>query len=141
MDTAAAADRWALTWRRAWPDRDVRAVVGLYRPDAVHRSAPFREPYAGESRIREYFLEAFASETARARVWFGEPVVTGDRAAVEWWAEAVGVDGPSTLAGHSLVQFDESGLIVEQRDYWHETSGHVARPFRADSADWPAEGG
>ena len=56
-------------------------------------------------------------------------VVAADRAAVEWWAQTVAEEGPSTLAGVSLLRFDDAGAVVEQRDYWHESYGHVPRPF------------
>lgn len=129
MDARDAAQRWAATWRRAWPERDTDAVVALYAPDGVHRSTPFRDPYIGHARIREYFGLAFDSEVERAAVWFGEPVVDGDRARVEWWATVVAEDGPATLAGCSCLRFDDAGQVVEQRDYWHEASGHLARLF------------
>lgn len=129
MDTDHAAQHWALTWRRAWPERDLDAVVGLYTAHGVHRSAPFRQPYLGAEQIREYFRRAFDSETADARVWFGDPLYGDGRATVEWWAETVAEEGPVTLAGCSVIVFDGGGKIVEQRDYWHEQPGHVGRPF------------
>jgi hypothetical protein len=50
---------------------------------------------------------------------FGEPIVDGDRAAVEWSAETTLKDGGTeNLAGVSLLRFDEDGLVVEQRDFW-----------------------
>jgi ketosteroid isomerase-like protein len=129
MDVREAANAWAATWRRAWPERDTDAVVALYAPDGIHRSAPFRDPYVGPEQVHDYFGPAFASEVEPATVWFGEPVVDGDRARVEWWAQVVADEGPATLAGCSCLRFNDSGQVVEQRDYWHEASGHIARPF------------
>jgi ketosteroid isomerase-like protein len=120
-----AAQRWAQTWRDAWPVRDTEAIVGLYAAKCRHSSAPFREPYEGHRGVRAYFSSAFATETEPATVWFGSPIVTGERAAVEWWARLTEADGPVTLAGCSILTFDDLGLVVDQRDYWHLSRGHV----------------
>ena len=60
--------------------------------------------------------------------WFGAPLVDGDRAAVEWWAFAQEGGAEVTLAGISLLRFDPSGLVVEQRDAWAMAEGRVERP-------------
>jgi hypothetical protein len=53
-------------------------------------------------------------------VRFGEPVVAGERAAVEWWTVSRSSEGrESTLAGVSLLRFSADGLVAEQYDYWH----------------------
>ncbi len=73
---------------------------------------------------------AFAEqESAECR--FGEPIVDGERAAVDWWAVVTSRDGSSqSLAGTSLLRFDADGLVVEQRDAWAETDG------RRDVSEW-----
>jgi hypothetical protein len=61
-------------------------------------------------------------ESARCR--FGAPVVEGQRAAIDWWAVITSRDGSQqSLAGTSLVCFDENGLVVEQRDAWADAVG------------------
>ena len=50
---------------------------------------------------------------------FGEPVVDGDRAAVERRARTTLRDGgEERLVGVSLLRFDAQGLVVEQSDVW-----------------------
>ena len=61
---------------------------------------------------------------------FGEPVVSGDRAAVEWWASWTEDGQPITLAGATLLRFDDEGKVVDQRDYWNQASGRI-EPYRA----------
>jgi hypothetical protein len=98
----------------------------LYARDAVFFSHPFRKPQAPA----EYASWAFADQ-ASVEARFGEPIVEGDRAAVDWWAVVESVDGRiETLAGTSLIRFDESGLVVEQRDVW------ASAPGRVDLARW-----
>ena len=66
----------------------------------------------------EYIGPTFGEEVS-AECWFGEPLVDGDRAAVEWSAETRLKDGGTEkLAGISLLRFDADGLVVEQRDFW-----------------------
>ena len=107
--------RWADGYKLAWDADDPDAAAALYRPDCVFRSAPFREPEPPIEYTRRVFPEARAEN-----VHFGEPVEEGDRAAVEWWAVLVDSDGEAqTIAGCSMLRFDDEGLVAEARDYWH----------------------
>jgi hypothetical protein len=128
MDTRAAAGRWADVWERSWPTQDVGSIEALYAEAAVFYSAPFRE----RQSPRAYVAWAFADE-AGAECRFGEPIVDGDRAAVDWWAVMTLKDGSvESIAGTSLLRFDERGQVVEQRDAWATEGG------RRELADWPA---
>jgi hypothetical protein len=118
METAEAAKRWAAEWRRAWEEHDSARVAALYADGASFRSAPFREL----QDPRAYAEWAFADEDS-AEPHFGEPIVFGDRATVEWWAVTSHDGKEETLAGVSLLRFDEDGLVVDQRDYWHIEPG------------------
>jgi ketosteroid isomerase-like protein len=110
----AAAEKWIETWRRAWPAADVEAIAALYADEAVFHSHPFRARQAP----RDYVAWAFG-EQAEAECRFGHPVVSGKRAAVEWWGVITSHDGSvETIAGTSLLRFDADGLVVEQRDAW-----------------------
>lgn len=116
---ARFARRWAEVWQRAG---EVDPVIGLYHPEAVFSTQPFRVRYRGQAGVREYVTQAFAEEEG-PRVWFGTPVVAGDRAAVEWWA-ALREDGLEiTLAGTSVLAFADDGLVIEQRDTWNQADG------------------
>jgi hypothetical protein len=119
MDAHGAARRWKETWERAWPDRDVDAIASLYAEEASYRALAFREPDRGLAGVRRYLQENFAAEE-EIECWFGEPVVAGDRAAVEWWGSWVEDGRPLTLAGTTVLRFDESGQVIDQRDYWNE---------------------
>ena len=113
------ARRWAEGYRAAWEAGDPDAAAALYAADCVFRSAPFREPEPPRDYTRRVFPEATASG-----IRFGEPVEDGDRAAVEWWATLLTSDGQDqALAGCSILRFDEHGLVVEARDYWHLEPG------------------
>lgn len=125
-DASEAARVWVDVWARAWPAADVEAIDALYADDAAFYSHPFRDQQAPH----EYVAWAFADQ-ADAECRFGEPVVDGDRAAVDWWAAITSVDGSvETIAGTSLLRFVDDGLVVEQRDAW------AAIPGRHELSDW-----
>ena len=127
METPDAARRWAEAWKRGWEALDPEPVVALYAPDAVHWTAPFRDPGRGRDAIRSYVERAFAEEED-PRVWIGEPIVNADRAAIAWWASLREEGRETTLAGVSLIRFDEGGLVVEQWDAWNQAERTLAPP-------------
>lgn len=123
VETAVLARRWRDAWAEAWPRRDVDAIAVLYRSGAAYRSHPLRE--AGAPRA---YLERVFAEEEEIECWFGEPLVAGDRAAVEWWASYREAGEDVTLAGTTVLRFDRDGLVSEHVDYWVEGNGRTA-PF------------
>ena len=115
---------WADGYKLAWEADDPDAAAALYAPGCVFRSAPFREPEPPLEYTRRVFPEAKARD-----IHFGEPVEERDRATVEWWAVLVTPDGEEqTLAGCSMLRFDDEGLVTEARDYWHLEPGRREPP-------------
>ena len=119
MDATAAARAWIDGWSRTWPAKDADAVGALYTDDAVYLSHPFRER---EASAREYARRAFADgELVEAR--FGEPIASGNRAAVEYWAVLVSGGKEVTLAGTAVLRFARDGRVEEHREYWSLEDG------------------
>ena len=125
MDAADAARDWVEVWTHGWRTHDPELIAQAYAEGAVYRSHPFREPHPGGAR--EYTRWAFEGED-EADVWFGEPVASGDRAAVEWWATVRSGEEEQTIAGTTVLRFDSDWRVVEQRDYWAEADGRRERP-------------
>ena len=119
MTAADAARRWAAVWSQAWPAKDVEAIVALYADEVQYRALAFREADRGRAGVRAYLQQNFAVEN-NIECRFGEPVAASERAAVEWWASWEEGGEQLTLAGISLVRFDEHGLVTDQRDYWNQ---------------------
>ena len=118
------ARSWADGYKAAWEAGDADAAAALYHEDCVFRSAPFRDPQPPIEYTRSVFPEARA-----VNVHFGEPVESGDRAAVEWWATLVLTSGEEhAIAGCSVLLFDDDGLVVVSRDYWHMEPGRREPP-------------
>ena len=127
MDAAEAARRWAEEWRRGWEALDTEVIVRLYHEAAVLSTEAFRVPYRGRDGVRDYVSRVFAEESG-PRVWVGEPIVSGDRAAIEWWAATNEEGVETTLAGTSILRFDADGLVREQRDTWNQAYGRRDPP-------------
>jgi hypothetical protein len=117
---ATPAERWIDAWFRAWTEHDPAALDGVFAPGPVQRPGPFREPIVPQ----EYAAWAFSDEVA-AEVWFAE----AEGPACGWWAITTDTSGAkATLAGVSVLRFDDDGLVVEERDYWHQADGAHGPP-------------
>jgi len=121
MDAARA---WVEAWELGWRTHDVELIAARYADGAVFRSHPFREP----EDPRAYVERVLAEEEAEPEVWFGEPIVDDDRAAVEYWAVVRYEGRDHSLAGTTLLRFDADGLVIEHRDYWALEAGRRERP-------------
>jgi len=85
VDAEAAARAWSESWRLSWIAKEPDLFAEQYAPGAVFRSHPFREPWVGTEGARTYARRALEGED-EIEAWFGDPVLSGDRAAVEYWA-------------------------------------------------------
>jgi len=121
VDTETSARAWTDAWSRSWRAKDPELLAPLYARDAVFRSHPFRDPQPP----LDYARWAYAEEEGDAEVWMGEPLVAGDRAVVEWWAVVIENGELVSLAGTSLIRFDDKGRVVEQHDYWGSAPGRT----------------
>jgi hypothetical protein len=121
MDPDAAARTWIEAWDRAWRTLDPEPLRPVYAENAVHHSHPFREP----GSPLDYAAWAFSDEEGEPELWWGEPIVAGDRAVVEWWAVSRVPAGLTSLAGTSWLRFSPDGRVVEQHDYWGEGPGRT----------------
>jgi ketosteroid isomerase-like protein len=124
VDTREAAERFVRVWERAWAVHDVDALLELYAEDCVHRSMPFREPHRGRAELAAYLRWSFEQERV-TDVRFSPPMTGQDGVAVAEFRVLAEEEGAaSTLAGCVFVRFDDAGLAVETRDYWHTADGH-----------------
>ena len=119
MNFKSIARRWAETWSAAWPDKDIEAMAAFYAPNATYLSVPFRQPDRGVEGVRAYLRREFDVES-EIECWFSTPIVEGYRAAIEWWASWVEGGDDLTLAGSTILTFNDAGLITDHRDYWNQ---------------------
>lgn len=110
-------ERWIAEFLRCWRESDAEGVVGLFTPDAIYRSGPFRPAAHGSAAIRAYWIRSTGAQR-QIRVVAGEPVIEGNRAAVEWWASWTEEGRPVTLPGCMVVRLTLEGRCEELREYW-----------------------
>ena len=132
METREAARLWTSAWKNGWESLDPEPIMARYAPTAVHFTEPYREPSRNAGEIRAY-VERVLGEEEDPRVWIGEPIVDGDRAAIPWWASLREEGTDATLAGTSVLRFDADGFVIEQWDTWNQLAErlepHPAAPF------------
>lgn len=116
------ARAWAADYGRAWAAGDAGAAAETFSETAVYRTHPFRDPHRGRSEVHAYTAKAYASEEAR-RVRMAPFAAAGNGAAIEYWATYSEAGSVQTLAGCTLVAFDDTGRVAEGRDYWHVEEG------------------
>jgi ketosteroid isomerase-like protein len=119
-------ERWIARYREAWLAGDAEAAAALFTEDCVFRSLPFRQA----EDARAYTLREFADEED-VEPRFGEPVVEGDRAAVEYWAAMKEDALDLTLAGCLVFRLAPDGRCSEMRDVWTTAPDRLGPP-----ADW-----
>jgi hypothetical protein len=118
---------WIAAYARAWVGRDPDAAAALFTEDAVYRSSPFRQPHTGSEAIRDYWARATSTQED-LDLRFGEPVVEGRKAVVEWWAIMRDEGAWITLPGSLLLRFAADGRCEELREYWHVEDGRHEPP-------------
>ena len=109
--------RWHGATRLDAPTRSSRSTPTR----RVYRALAFREPESPRG-----YLERVLPEGTAVECWFGDPIVSGDRAAVEWWGSWVEEGKELTLAGTTVLRFDADGQVIDHRDYWNEVAGREA---------------
>jgi ketosteroid isomerase-like protein len=125
------ADRWIGAYAQAWRDKDADAAAALFTPDGTYQSHPTAAPHQGTAAIRAYWMHATATQR-ELDLRFGQPLVTVNRACVEWWAVMRDSDwGPGraddsvTLPGCLILRFVDGGLCAALREYWNADFGRA----------------
>ena len=125
--TEAAIRKWMRGYESAWRSLDPEAAANLYADEVVYRSHPFRDPARGRAGVLDYTRNAFESESDADPV-FGEPLVSGSCAAVEYWTPVIEGGKAVTLAGCCILTFDADGPVVGSREYWFMEDGRHDPP-------------
>jgi hypothetical protein len=81
----------------------------------------------GTSAIRDYWRQA-TERQEDLDLRFGTPVVAGNRAAVEWWAQMRSDGEDITLPGILYLRFAPDGRCEELREAWHRRAGRRPPP-------------
>ncbi len=118
--TTAALEAWLTRYEKAWEERDPAQAAALFTEHAQYHEMPFDAPKAGRTGIRDYWA-----------------TVTADQRDVDFKSQVVAVEGGTGIArwsahfksaasgvrveldGVFILQFDDTGLCSELREWWH----------------------
>jgi hypothetical protein len=80
---------------------------------------------SGLAGVRRYLGENLPAEE-NIECWFGEPIASGDRAAIEWWGSWREQGQELTFAGVTVLRFNDHGKVIDHRDYDNHTERREA---------------
>jgi ketosteroid isomerase-like protein len=115
----SGAAAWVSRYGDAWRAGDAAAAAALFAPGASYTSDLFGPGLRGREEIAAYWTQATGGQE-NLDLRLGSPIVSGDRAAVEWRASFVRGGRPVELAACLVLRFDAAGLCLELREYWRE---------------------
>ncbi|HSJ35134.1 MAG TPA: nuclear transport factor 2 family protein [Acidimicrobiia bacterium] len=118
---------WIDAYRQAWEDRDPEAAASLFTEDAWYRSNIYEDPHEGREGVTAYWA-GVTSAQIDVSVQMGQPLVEGDRVAVEFWTNMAVEGDPVTLAGCLLLEFASDGRCRRLREYWNFEQGTHSPP-------------
>ncbi|GAA1948390.1 hypothetical protein GCM10009837_87480 [Streptomyces durmitorensis] len=132
--SAVDVEAWVAALESGWRGRDVERIVALFTEDAWYRQGPFGEAHLGQEAIRKHWTGTL-SRQRDPEIWFAEPVVAGDRTALEWWCVLHDPDtgAPRTAAGCLFLSFAPDGRCRGLHEYWHARTDAGCEPH----ATWP----
>lgn len=129
------AGDWMAAYLDAWETRDADAVEKIFTPNAVYQSIPGvgSETFVGREAIHKYWFDV-TREQSKIHAVQGEPIVTGNRAAIEIWVtfrdpeyEPKG-NHMITLLETNILTFVKGGLVSKNVEYWNIIPGVHAPP-------------
>ena len=111
----------------SWTSHGCRSATSKPSPRALRRDghiplAGVPAAVLGLAGVRRYLGENLPVEE-NIECWFGEPIVSGDRAAVEWWGSWREQGQELTFACVTVLRFNDQGKVTDHRDY----DNHVER--------------
>lgn len=111
---------WLRRYGRAWEARDASRFSNLFSADALYYWTPFEAPKKGRDEI----AGAFSKAVGRQRdIEFGARVLYVEaRLGAAHWSCAltrVATGRRVHIDGVLVVQFDQGGLAVSFREWWH----------------------
>jgi ketosteroid isomerase-like protein len=117
-------ETWIEAYRRAWEQADAPAAASLFTDDAGYRAHPLQPAHTRRDGVAAYWSEVTADQR-EVRVRFGDPIVDGDRVAVEWWTTMRAGGDPVTLVGCLVLAFAADGRCRDLRECWNLAEGLV----------------
>lgn len=115
---------WLGRYGRAWEGRDPKAAAALFEETAEYYETPFEPPFRGRDEIRRYWRGATNSQRD---ISFSHEVlsVTASTGVARWKADfsRIPTGQRVRLDGVFVLTFNEAGLCIVLREWWHSDPG------------------
>ncbi len=115
-----AFERWLSDYGEAWETRDPQRTAALFTPDGLYYWTPFDEPNRGRNEIAQAAADAVSGQKD---IHFRSEIlaIVGNRGIARWWCSFVRLKTERSvrLEGIFQVDFADSGLCEEFREWWH----------------------
>jgi hypothetical protein len=98
---------------------DAETVGLLFATDGVVEGALSSGALKGRKVVESHFRQVFKKLISKGMVHYGEVTVTGRQVTLEWGVTALGQDGPQVTQAKTILDLDESGLILKARIQWN----------------------
>ncbi len=119
------ASEWVAAYGKAWNERDADLAASIFAEQSAYYDHLLQPPHVGREGVAEYWRTVTASQS-EVNCLMGEPIVMGNRFAVEFWTRMKADGADATVAGCMLMRLDGEGLCEELREYWFfEMGTHV----------------
>jgi ketosteroid isomerase-like protein len=125
MVTEDSLKTWLEVYGRAWENRDVHLVTGLFTEDATYQETPFSEPMRGQATIGEYWMSAVVQAQEQIQFGFEILAIHGNLSFARWWSSftRISTGKPVRLNGIFVLKFSDSAHCCELREWWMRQDG------------------
>jgi uncharacterized protein (TIGR02246 family) len=122
QQVSAFLERYRQTWE-AW---DVEGFTELFSDQAVYVDHPTDAIAIGKDAVAD-FLRSEGLQQGQVSVELGNPIIDGNRVAVEYWVTRTNGNVKATLTGCLLAQLDADGRCARIHEYWFDIPGQPDR--------------
>lgn len=113
-------DCWLAAYGRAWEGRDPEAAARLFTPNALYYWTPFEAAKKGRTGITAAWREA-TSRQEDIHFDFEIFSIAENRGLAHWSCSLMRITSGKRVRLDGILQaeFDENGLCVNFREWWH----------------------
>jgi ketosteroid isomerase-like protein len=120
MSDETRFESWLKGYGRAWETGDAEAAGALFSQEARYYETPFDEPLQGRAAVIDYWSDV---PRLQEGITFRYEILAdgGGRGVARWWAAFTrrATQSRVRLDGILLAEFDEAGLCLVFREWWH----------------------
>ena len=121
MISSGFFNNWLKAYGSAWENSDSHKAVALFSPDGSYREKPFEPAIVGTEAIKRYWQEGAIQSQKEITLTYKILSVRDNVGIAPWQADFIRIPcgDQGELDGIMMTEFDESGLCIEFKEWWH----------------------